>query len=186
MRPRCWSWPMNISCTSNRTAHTTALRWSSRPCPTPGGGPGTGFPVSIAAALPRWTGRLLKMYELAQAGGIQPVAVTVPSIRLGMEVGEDPSTPWGAGSEGTDGQRWVAEHIERRQMLNRLISDYCTSRGVAWIDLFAATLEPRTMRLAAVYSNDGLHLSTEGYSRLAELLYQQVFAGALTRAGGSK
>src|SRR5207249_9380609 len=117
---------------------------------------------------------LLKMYELAQAGGIQPVAVTVPSIRLGMEVGEDPSTPWGAGSEGTDGQRRVAEHIERRQMLNRLISDYCTSRGVAWIDLFAATLEPRTMRLAAVYSNDGLHLSTEGYSRLAELLYQQV------------
>ena len=125
---------------------------------------------------------LLKMYELAQAGGIQPVAVTVPSIRLGMELGEDPSTPWGAGSEGTDGQRWVAEHIERRQMLNRLISDYCTSRGVAWIDLFAATLEPRTMRLAAVYSNDGLHLSTEGYSRLAELLYQQVFAGELTRA----
>jgi acyl-CoA thioesterase I len=128
---------------------------------------------------------LLKMYELALAAGIQPVAVTVPSIRLGMEEGEDSSTPWGAGSGGTDGPRWVAEHIERRQMLNRLISDYCTSRGVAWIDLFAATQEPRTMWLAAVYSNDGLHFSTEGYRRLAELLYQQVFAAAFTEEGKS-
>jgi len=126
---------------------------------------------------------LLKMYELALAAGIQPVAVTVPSIRLGMEEGEGPSTPWGAGSGGMDGQGWVTEHIERRQMLNRLISDYCTSRGVAWIDLCAATQEPRTMRLAAAYSNDGLHLTTEGYRKLATLLYEQVFAARLKRQG---
>ncbi|MGH7166973.1 MAG: SGNH/GDSL hydrolase family protein [Nitrospiraceae bacterium] len=126
---------------------------------------------------------LLKMYESALAAGVQPVAVTIPSIRLGMEEGEDSSTPWGAGSGGTGGQRWVTEHIERRQTLNRLISDYSTSRRVAWIDLFAATQEPRTMQLAAVYSNDGLHLNTDGYRRLATLLYEQVFAARLTRQG---
>jgi len=117
---------------------------------------------------------LLKIYELALSAGVQPVAVTVPSIRLGVE--DDPGG-------GMDGQRWLAEHIERRQTLNRLISDYCPGRGVAWVDLFTATQEPRTLRLAAVYSNDGLHLTTEGYRRLATLLYEQVFASRLGRPG---
>ena len=128
---------------------------------------------------------LLKMYELALAAGVQPVAVTVPSIRLPVEERKGPSAPEDEGSAGTDGQRWEAEHIERRQTLNRLISDYCVGRGVPWIDLFTATQEPRTMRLAAAYSNDGLHLTTEGYRRLAELLYQQVFASALAEKGKS-
>lgn len=115
---------------------------------------------------------LLKMYELALAAGVQPVAVTVPSLRLTVQ-------------EGMDGRRLEAEHIERRQVLNRLISDYCRGRGVPWIDLFTATQEPGTMRLAAVYSNDGLHLTTDGYHCLAELLYQQVFAPAFANEGKS-
>jgi len=113
---------------------------------------------------------LLEMYELALAANIQPVAVTVPSIRLALQEGED--------SRGVE-----AEHIERRQILNHLISDYCARRGVPWIDLFTATQDPGTMRLAAVYSNDGLHLSTKGYRLLAELLYQQVFASAFAAEG---
>ena len=121
---------------------------------------------------------LLKMYELALAAGVQPVAVTVPSIRLAGEEGKDSVASWGAGSGATDGQRWEAAHIEGRQALNRLISDYSTSRRIACVDLFTATQELRTMRLAAVYSNDGLHLTTEGYRRLATLLYEQVFAAA--------
>jgi lysophospholipase L1-like esterase len=39
------------------------------------------------------------------------------------------------------------------------------------------------MRLAAVYSNDGLHLTTDGYRKLATLLYEQVFAARLKRQG---
>lgn len=115
---------------------------------------------------------LLKMYELALAAGIRPVAVTVPSLRLTAQ-------------EGMDGRALETEHIERRRVLNRLITDYCTSRGVPWIDLFTATQEPGTMRLAAGYSNDGLHLTTDGYRRLAELLYQQVFASAFAWEGKS-
>jgi lysophospholipase L1-like esterase len=43
------------------------------------------------------------------------------------------------------------------------------------VDLFTATAEPEKLRLAERYSNDGLHLTTEGYRLLAELLYRQVF-----------
>jgi len=44
------------------------------------------------------------------------------------------------------------------------------------VDLFAATQEPDSGQLAQSYSNDGLHLTTEGYHRLAELLYKEVFS----------
>jgi lysophospholipase L1-like esterase len=43
------------------------------------------------------------------------------------------------------------------------------------IDLFGETAEPGTRCLAARYSNDGLHLTTEGDRRLADLLYDHVF-----------
>ena len=112
---------------------------------------------------------LLKMYELALAGGIRPVAVTVPSVRV---------------EGGSQGQEWIEEHIARRRTLNRLISDYCTSKGVACVDLFTATEEPGTGRLAAPYFNDGLHLTTDGYQCLAYLLYDHVFAAGLREAEG--
>lgn len=111
---------------------------------------------------------LLKMYELAQAAGVRPVAVTVPSIRVE--------------GEGGGGPQGSVQHIARRQELNRLITDYCAKKGLACVDLFAATLEPETQRLAAPYSNDGLHLTTEGYQRLATLLYEQVFADRFHRS----
>lgn len=112
---------------------------------------------------------LLKMYELALADGIRPVAVTVPSLRV----------------EGSiEDQEWIEQHVARRRTLNQLISDYCAGKGVACVDLFAATEEPGTGRLAALYSNDGLHLTTEGYQCLAKLLYEQVFAAGLRSADG--
>ncbi|MBI4400868.1 MAG: hypothetical protein HY581_04480 [Nitrospirae bacterium] len=112
---------------------------------------------------------LLKIYELAQSAGVRPVAVTVPSIRA-------------EGYGGGVGQQGFVRHIARRQELNRLITGYCSKKGLACVDLFAATLEPETQRLAAPYSNDGLHLTTEGYQRLATLLYEQVFADRFHRS----
>jgi lysophospholipase L1-like esterase len=105
---------------------------------------------------------LIKMYEQALAAGIRPVAITVPSLRM---------------DQGDPG--WLQQHIARRRSLNALIGEYCGRRQVPCIDLFTATCEPDTLRLAAPYSNDGLHLSTEGYQLLADLLYTEVFAPAL-------
>jgi acyl-CoA thioesterase-1 len=97
---------------------------------------------------------LVTMYERLRGAAIRPVAVTVPSIR------------------GFDAL------IPPRQALNGLIADYCRSKPQPLINLFAATAEPDTLRLAEHYSNDGLHLTTDGYRLLAQLLYDQLFKAA--------
>ncbi len=109
---------------------------------------------------------LLKMYELAAAAGIEPVPVTVPSIRVGDDLRSE------------EGCRWFAAHLDRRHQLNTLILRYAESKRLVAFDLFAATAEPVTQQLAARYSNDGLHLTTAGYRLVAERLYQEVFAAA--------
>ncbi|MEO8338826.1 MAG: GDSL-type esterase/lipase family protein [Nitrospirota bacterium] len=112
---------------------------------------------------------LVKMYELAQASQVIPIPVAVPSIRVD-----------GTGG-GSDVEDWIGQHLSRRAELNSLIREYAFSKGLPWIDLFRATVEPTTGQLAAHYSNDGLHLSTAGYRLLAQLLYDQVFSKVLSR-----
>lgn len=101
-------------------------------------------------------GNLATMYEQTLAIGGVPIPVTVPSIRV-----EDAS-----GSQ--EGQEWVAEHLARRSQLNKLIQDYARSKGIACVDLFTVTAEPESGQLAAIYSNDGIHLTTVGYRLFAE------------------
>jgi lysophospholipase L1-like esterase len=115
---------------------------------------------------------LLKMYELSRAEGIVPVPVTVPSIRIA----DDGAPP--------DAAAWIEDHLERRRQLNELILAYADSKQLVAVDLFAATAEPETGRLAAPYSNDGLHLTTAGYRRFAELLFDQIFQPACPDAPG--
>ncbi len=112
---------------------------------------------------------LVMLYERAQGGGIVPVAVTVPSLRI-ESAGGSP-----------DAAAWVEDHLARRAHLNRLILDYARNKPIPYFDLFAATCDPGDHLLAAAYSSDGLHLSTEGYRLFGRLLYQQVFAPRLTR-----
>jgi lysophospholipase L1-like esterase len=99
---------------------------------------------------------LATMYEQTLAMDAVPIPVTVPSIRV-----EDAS-----GSR--EGQEWVAEHLARRNRLNQRIQDYAGSKGLACVDLFAATADPESGQLAAIYSNDGIHLTTAGYRLFAE------------------
>jgi lysophospholipase L1-like esterase len=94
---------------------------------------------------------LITMYERVRSEGIRLVSVSVPSIR------------------GFD------RFIPPRQALNRLIAEYCRTKQQPFVDLFTATAEPASLRLAEPYSNDGLHLTTEGYRLLAELIYDGVF-----------
>ncbi len=101
-------------------------------------------------------GNLIAMYEQTLAMGAVPIPVTVPSIRV-----EDTS-----GSR--EGQEWVAEHLARRNRLNKLIQDYAGPKGLTCVDLFAATADPESGQLAAIYSNDGIHLTTAGYRLFAE------------------
>ncbi len=116
---------------------------------------------------------LVKMYEQARADQIIPVPVTVPSIRVeGTQ-------------ESREAQLWFSEHVARRRQLNALIVQYADLHQLPRVDLFEATVEPVTQQLAALYSNDGLHLSTVGYRKFAQLVYEQVFASgnSLRKAG---
>jgi lysophospholipase L1-like esterase len=112
-----------------------------------GGSNDLGWGVGVQAIMDN----LLTMYQQAIAAGIQPIAVTVPSIR-----GYDPLIP-------------------PRIALNNKIQETCKKLAMPCIDLFTATAEPKTQRLAEVYSNDGLHLTTRGYQLLAEKLYHEFF-----------
>ncbi|MBA5870542.1 MAG: hypothetical protein GDA68_11180 [Nitrospira sp. CR2.1] len=116
---------------------------------------------------------LLKMYELARANSIVPVPVTVPSIRVEL------------GGENPEAAAWLAQHIQRRQRLNALITDYAVSKGLRCLDLFTATAEPNSLMLAQPYSNDGLHLTTSGYRLFGQLAYERLFADDSLLLGSS-
>jgi lysophospholipase L1-like esterase len=87
-----------------------------------------------------------------------------------------------ASSAGDDARGWLAEALSQRRALNRLITEYAHSKELPYVDLFAATADPDSLELAADYSNDGVHFTTDGYRRFAMLLYEQVFS-ALPKRG---
>jgi len=103
---------------------------------------------------------LASMYDQTLAMGGVPIPVTVPSIRVEDALGSQ------------EGQEWVTEHLARRTQLNKLIQEYADSKNIAYVDLFAATMDPKSGQLAAIYSNDGLHLTTAGYRLFAEQVAQ--------------
>lgn len=103
---------------------------------------------------------LAAMYEQTLAIGSLPIPVTIPSIRV-----ED-------ASGGRKGLEWITGHLVRRSQLNKLIEDYAGSKDLAYVDLFAATVDPKNGQLAEIYSNDGIHLTTAGYRLFAEKVAQ--------------
>ncbi|UCE63866.1 MAG: hypothetical protein JSU59_01525 [Nitrospirota bacterium] len=118
---------------------------------------------------------LAMMYDQAQAGGITPIAVTVPSFRpLQLpDFSEASELPRSNRAEW----QMIHSHIERRLELNGRIQEYCVSKKIPCVDLFSETAEADSKLLALSYSNDGLHLSTAGYKLLADLLWNNVFQG---------
>ena len=90
-----------------------------------------------------------KMYTTAQENHIKPVACSIPSI-LGFD-----------------------ELIPPRLQLNRLISTEADRRNIAFVDVFAATADQATNRLAVKYSADGLHLNDQGYERISLQVFDQ-------------
>lgn len=103
---------------------------------------------------------LTMMYEQTLMMGGVPIPVTIPSIRV-----EDAS-----GSQ--EGQEWMAGHLARRKQLNQLVKDYADSKDLAYVDLFTATVDHESGQLVAMYSNDGIHLTTAGYRLFAEHVAQ--------------
>jgi len=112
-------------------------------------------------------------YEQAQAHNILPVAVTVPSLRDDFE--QDHS------SHGSPITAFMEEAIALRVGLNRAIIELARSGHFPVVDWFAATCESGTQVLASDYSNDGLHLNTMGYKKLADMIWTQVLEDRLKK-----
>lgn len=89
------------------------------------------------------------MYELSLRNGIVPIACSVPSI-LGFDAGIPP-----------------------RIALNKLIQEHCRKSELRCVDLFSATIDQATGRLASRYSSDGLHLNTDGYRKIGDTIYKE-------------
>jgi len=92
---------------------------------------------------------LSKMYRLSLENQMTPIACTVPSI-LGYDEG-------------------ISPRIE----LNRLLQEHCQRMGIRCVDVFRATLDRATTRLALQYSSDGLHLNSEGYRKMGTVIYEE-------------
>jgi len=92
---------------------------------------------------------LSTMYRLSSENRITPIACTVPSI-LGYDEGIPP-----------------------RILLNRLLQDHCREIGIRCVDVFRATLDKDTNRLALQYSSDGLHLNSDGYRKIGAAIYEE-------------
>jgi len=91
---------------------------------------------------------LRDIYDLSLKGRIVPITCTVPSI-LGFDEGIPP-----------------------RKALNSLIMRQSREYGLRCVDLFNALAEHDTGRLAPQYSADGLHLNTEGYRKMGDVIYE--------------
>lgn len=138
-----------------------------------GGTNDLGLGVSPAAMM----GNLQFFYEQAQAHGILPVAVTVPSLREDTWPNDDAD----GGVPTSRLSPVIEEAIAQRVAVNQTIKDICRERQIPVVDWFAETCEPHTIALAPEYSNDGLHLTTTGYRKLAEMIWEDVLADLLAR-----
>ena len=115
-------------------------------------------------------GNLQSFYEDAQAQGILPIAVTIPSLREDIWQGDTTANdPVQSGINPA-----VEEAIALRLTLNQQMKKFGEQQKFPVIDWFTETCEPITQVLALEYSNDGLHLNVPGYRKLAEMLWTQV------------
>jgi len=100
---------------------------------------------------------LTQMYEAASKSEIETIACSVPSI-LGYD-----------------------SLIPPRLTLNEMIRSYCIQNEMAFADIFRATADPKTNRLLDEYSNDGLHLNTYGYQKMADTIFEEALERLLVK-----
>ena len=117
---------------------------------------------------------LRKLYHMALDVGIQPIGVTVPSLRTD---GIESSFAQSSSQEQVPPlPSWLQFHITQRFVLNRMILETCRDLDIPSVDLFQETAEGSHHLLAARFSSDGLHLNTQGYEQFAKLVWQTVFS----------
>ena len=117
---------------------------------------------------------LVAMYQQAKDAGIQPVAVTVPSLC-------DPSPEIDGLPEPESIPSWIQTHIDQRLVLNTMIQESSAHLTIPCVDLFKGTAVEPFQSLGSHFSCDGLHFNQAGYQHFAELVWQEIFAAQYSR-----
>jgi lysophospholipase L1-like esterase len=94
-------------------------------------------------------GNLVRLYARASETGSKPIACTL--------------TP-------TEADDCINTRITE---LNALIAEHCDGEGIRVVDLFSSLTGPDG-RLSPIYSNDGVHLSPQGYTAIARTVFDEV------------
>ncbi len=141
-----------------------------------GGTNDLGLGISPDAVLDNLRG----LYEAALTQGVSPVAITIPSVR---EDGDQRSHDRSMEAIGYLSPS-LKYAIDLRIRLNQMIAKACREMNIPVVDWFTGTSEPETNLLIPEYSNDGLHLTTLGYKKLAELLWHCVLKEWLANLDG--
>lgn len=66
---------------------------------------------------------------------------------------------------------------EIRQSINGKIAEFCRDEDVHFVDLYTPLAGGIDDGLKREYSDDGLHLSPEGYRKMAEVIYKDLIQG---------
>ncbi|KJJ84744.1 Lipase, GDSL domain protein [Candidatus Omnitrophus magneticus] len=90
------------------------------------------------------------MYKNALEADIKPIAMTIPPTRC------------------------LKGLIPRRTKVNKEIIKESKRLKIECVDICTAMID-KDLLLSEKYSNDGVHLTTEGYMLIAELLYKKCF-----------
>ena len=54
-----------------------------------------------------------------------------------------------------------------------LLQEHCREIGIRCVDVYRATLDKDTNRLALQFSSDGLHLNSDGYRKMGAAIYEE-------------
>lgn len=92
---------------------------------------------------------LVRLYARALEAGAKPIACTL--------------TP----TEADEGMNM------RITELNALMAEHCDEKGIRIVDLFSSLAGPGG-RLNPLYSDDGVHLSPQGYAAVARTMFDEV------------
>lgn len=90
---------------------------------------------------------LMEMCLIAWQHNVRPVLCAIPPV------------------EGSPAANEIRENI------NGELAAFCREENIPYIDLYTPLCGPGDEGLKAEYSDDGLHLSPEGYRKVAEIVY---------------
>jgi lysophospholipase L1-like esterase len=120
--------------------------------------------IGMGIAVSQAVENLTKIADLAHSHGARPFVLSIPSV--GDVLHDD-------------------DHFETQLRLNAGIKGMCAERNYHFVDLFAQTVKSNGKTLQdKLVDIDGLHFTSKGYRRLAQIVATELKSHMLTKQPG--